>query len=99
MIPRAQPPGGYGRLFSKQVQLRPFLDRCGAAGDLAGFPFDGLPGFAPGRGVGIPLVPVSKRPRVGKVEILSPEDTARGLEARIADYLNFGVPAVWVIDP
>jgi Uma2 family endonuclease len=33
------------------------------------------------------------------VEILSPEDTARGLEARIADYLNFRVPAVWVIDP
>lgn len=33
------------------------------------------------------------------VEILSPEDTARRLEIRIDEYLAFGVPCCWVIDP
>jgi Uma2 family endonuclease len=33
------------------------------------------------------------------VEILSPEDRASRMEAKIDEYLNFGVPHVWLIDP
>jgi Uma2 family endonuclease len=33
------------------------------------------------------------------VEILSPEDTLLELQGRIDDYLAFGVPYVWLIDP
>jgi Uma2 family endonuclease len=33
------------------------------------------------------------------IEILSPEDHMGRMLAKIADYLNFGVPYVWVIDP
>lgn len=33
------------------------------------------------------------------VEIMSPEDTMSKLQDRLDDYLAFGVPNVWVIDP
>ena len=33
------------------------------------------------------------------VEILSPEDRAARVNVRIREYLEFGVPAVWLIDP
>jgi len=33
------------------------------------------------------------------IEILSPEDQMGRVLVKIADYLNFGVPYVWVIDP
>lgn len=33
------------------------------------------------------------------VELLSPEDRASRVEANIDEYLNFGVPHVWLIDP
>ncbi len=33
------------------------------------------------------------------VEILSPDDRLKGVEARIADYLGMGVRYVWLIDP
>jgi Uma2 family endonuclease len=50
---------------------------------------------------------VARRPASGIVteppllciEILSPEDTHNRLRHRIEDYLRFGVPSVWVIDP
>ena len=50
---------------------------------------------------------VSARPAAGVitepprlcVEILSPEDRATRIQARIDDYLNMGVPYVWLIDP
>lgn len=50
---------------------------------------------------------VQSRPKAGVVteppllciEILSPEDTHKRLQSRIDDYLSFGVPCVWVIDP
>lgn len=33
------------------------------------------------------------------IEIMSPDDTMAGMQDRIDDYLGFGVPNVWVIDP
>jgi Uma2 family endonuclease len=33
------------------------------------------------------------------VEVLSPDDRAGDLEEKIADYLAFGVPYVWVVNP
>ena len=33
------------------------------------------------------------------VEILSPEDRAADLQDKIDDYLHFGIPVVWLIDP
>lgn len=33
------------------------------------------------------------------VEVLSPEDRAADVQDKIDDYLRFGVPAVWLIDP
>jgi Uma2 family endonuclease len=33
------------------------------------------------------------------IEILSPEDRADRVQAKIVDYLEFGIPNVWVIDP
>ena len=33
------------------------------------------------------------------VEILSPKDAMAGMNARIQEYLEFGVPVVWLIDP
>jgi Uma2 family endonuclease len=42
---------------------------------------------------------VVTRPPVLCIEIMSKDDTARALEERIHDYLQFGVPTVWLIDP
>jgi Uma2 family endonuclease len=33
------------------------------------------------------------------VEVLSPEDRASDVQDKIDDYLQFGIPAVWLIDP
>jgi Uma2 family endonuclease len=33
------------------------------------------------------------------IEIMSPDDTMAATQDRIDDYLRFGVPSVWVIDP
>lgn len=33
------------------------------------------------------------------VEILSPEDTVSRVNQRVQEYLEFGVPVVWVVDP
>lgn len=33
------------------------------------------------------------------IEILSPEDKVNRIQARVQEYLDFGVPVVWVVDP
>jgi len=33
------------------------------------------------------------------IEILSPDDTYSDTQERAQDYLNMGVPALWIIDP
>jgi Uma2 family endonuclease len=33
------------------------------------------------------------------IEVMSPDDTIAAMQDRLDDYLNFGVPNVWVIDP
>ena len=33
------------------------------------------------------------------IEILSKDDTLRGMQQRVTDYLEFGVPHVWIVDP
>jgi len=33
------------------------------------------------------------------VEVLSPEDRSADVQDKIDDYLQFGIPTVWLIDP
>ena len=42
---------------------------------------------------------VITQPPVICIEILSPDDSAKELAEKIAEYLQFGVAAVWVMDP
>ncbi len=46
-----------------------------------------------------PVEPVFTRPPLICIEILSREDTLVRLQERIDDYLDFGVPNIWVLDP
>jgi Uma2 family endonuclease len=46
-----------------------------------------------------PQPEVIVEPPVLVVEILSPDDTYTGTQSRSADYLQMGVPCVWIIDP
>ena len=46
-----------------------------------------------------PAGPIITEPPFLCVEILSPRDTMREMQQRVDDYLAFGVPYVWVIDP
>jgi Uma2 family endonuclease len=48
---------------------------------------------------GKPEEQILTRPPLLCVEILSPEDTVSRTNTRIQDYLDFGVPVVWVVDP
>jgi Uma2 family endonuclease len=48
---------------------------------------------------GKPDEQILTKPPLACVEILSPEDTVSRTNARIQDYLDFGVPVVWVVDP
>jgi len=49
--------------------------------------------------LGLPDEQVFTTPPFLCIEILSPEDQMGRVLAKISDYLNFGVPYVWVIDP
>ena len=42
---------------------------------------------------------ILKTPPFLCIEILSPEDRVSRMEEKIDDYLNFGVPHIWLIDP
>jgi Uma2 family endonuclease len=46
-----------------------------------------------------PKEPILNTPPFICIEILSPEDRWARLQERIDDYLKFGVPYVWVINP
>jgi Uma2 family endonuclease len=46
-----------------------------------------------------PIEPVFTHPPLICIEILSKDDSLRSMQARIDDYLNFGVPNIWILDP
>ena len=48
---------------------------------------------------GTPHEQILSSPPLLCIEILSPEDTISRLNQRIQEYLEFGVPIVWVVDP
>ncbi len=49
--------------------------------------------------LGGPWEKILTRPPLIAIEILSPEDTIRRATAKAAEYLDFGVENVWVVDP
>jgi Uma2 family endonuclease len=49
--------------------------------------------------LGPPTEQVFRKPPFICIEILSPDDRVSRTNERMADYLNFGVPYVWLIDP
>lgn len=46
-----------------------------------------------------PTEPIFRTPPFICIEVLSPDDTLAGVQDRIDDYMKFGVPYVWVINP
>ena len=48
---------------------------------------------------GKPDEQILTKPPLLCIEILSPEDTISRTNARIQEYLSFGVPVVWLVDP
>jgi Uma2 family endonuclease len=46
-----------------------------------------------------PIEPVFTAPPLIFIEVLSKDDSLRGIRERVDDYLNFGVPNVWILDP
>jgi len=48
---------------------------------------------------GKPDEQILTKPPLLCIEILSPEDTVSRTNARVQDYLEFGVPVVWLVDP
>lgn len=48
---------------------------------------------------GKPDEQILRTPPLLCIEILSPEDTVSRTNERVREYLEFGVPVVWVIDP
>ena len=48
---------------------------------------------------GKPEEQILTKPPLLCIEILSPEDTVSRTNERIQDYLDFGVPVIWLVDP
>ncbi len=48
---------------------------------------------------GKPDEQILTKPPLVCIEILSPEDRLSRVNARVQEYLDFGVPVVWVVDP
>jgi Uma2 family endonuclease len=46
-----------------------------------------------------PAERIIRQPPLVAVEVLSPDDRAGDLEEKINDYLAFGIPYVWIINP
>jgi len=46
-----------------------------------------------------PSEQVLTKPPLLCIEVLSTQDTLSRINERVQDYLNFGVPVVWVVDP
>jgi Uma2 family endonuclease len=46
-----------------------------------------------------PIEQIITHPPLICIEILSKDDSLRGMQARVDDYLNFGVTNVWILDP
>jgi len=46
-----------------------------------------------------PVEQILTHPPLIVMEVLSPEDTWARMEERIADYLDFGIPNLWVLEP
>ena len=46
-----------------------------------------------------PVEQILTRPPLACIEILSPEDTMRRMQERVADYRRFGVTSIWILDP
>ncbi len=46
-----------------------------------------------------PSEQVFTRPQLIAVEVLSPEDRRSRMDKKIQNYIDFGVPNIWVIDP
>ena len=49
--------------------------------------------------LGKPTDPIIRTPPFICIEVLSKDDRLSDMQDRVADYLNFGVRYVWVIDP
>ena len=49
--------------------------------------------------VGQPTGQIFRDPPFVCIEVLSPEDRLSRVNERVSDYLQFGVPYVWVMDP
>lgn len=49
--------------------------------------------------VGKPAEQIITRPPLVCIEVLSPEDRVGRMLGKVTDYLSFGVPYVWVLDP
>ena len=48
---------------------------------------------------GAPVEPVVTHPPLLVIEILSKDDTLRGMRERVDDYLVFGIQHIWLLDP
>jgi Uma2 family endonuclease len=49
--------------------------------------------------VGEPPDQIVKTPPFICIEVLSPDDRLSAMRQRVEDYLAFGVPYVWILDP
>jgi Uma2 family endonuclease len=45
-----------------------------------------------------PVEQILTHPPLIVIEVFSPEDTWRRIEQRVADYLKFGIPNIWILD-
>ncbi len=45
------------------------------------------------------IEPVFTHPPLICIEVLSKDDTLRGMQERVDDYRCFGVPNIWILDP